>query len=60
MENSFKCDECLKLKSKCKCGKWTYVCENDECFLVKRPSPEPNLVAQQPTQQHNHALRKKH
>jgi len=40
-EMSLKCSDCNKLKTKCKCkSKWTYVCENDECFLVRKPSPE--------------------
>lgn len=52
-EFSLRCNDCNKLKSKCKCGKWTYVCENDECFLVRKPSPEP--VSNQAN-----ALRKKH
>ncbi len=38
---SLKCTDCNKIKSKCSCkGKWTYVCENDECFLVRKSSPE--------------------
>lgn len=39
-----KCSDCNRLKSKCKCGKWTLVCDGDECFLSKRPSPEPKLI----------------
>ena len=49
-EMSLKCSDCNKLKTKCKCkSKWTYVCENDECFLVRKPSPEQQQITTQAT-----------